>query len=58
MGVFNIFALLFYVSYARTIFNNPGTPLKASELSNFKEPCWSFHRSGYFSWHERKVIRD
>ncbi|KAF9926010.1 hypothetical protein FBU30_004303 [Linnemannia zychae] len=32
MGVFNLFALLFYISYIRTIFNNPGTPLKASGL--------------------------
>ncbi|KAF9541576.1 palmitoyltransferase for Vac8p [Mortierella hygrophila] len=28
LGVFNVFALMFFVSYARTIFNNPGTPLK------------------------------
>ncbi|KAH7032290.1 DHHC palmitoyltransferase-domain-containing protein [Linnemannia elongata] len=28
LGVFNVLALLFYVSYARTIFNNPGSPLK------------------------------
>lgn len=56
LGVFNVLALLFYVSYARTIFNNPGTPLKASELSAPRAISTIFivQELFFFSWHEGK----
>ncbi|KAF9178770.1 palmitoyltransferase for Vac8p [Haplosporangium sp. Z 767] len=30
LGIFNILALLFFISYARSIFRTPGSPMKAS----------------------------
>ncbi|KAF9178507.1 palmitoyltransferase for Vac8p [Haplosporangium sp. Z 11] len=32
LGIFNILALLFFISYARSIFRTPGSPMKASSF--------------------------
>lgn len=58
LGVFNVFALLFYVSYVRTIFNNPGTPLKASEPSTSRAISITIIVQDFSFLARRKVVRN